>query len=237
MATATYAERAGNLPHDDSADSKLGVLGGTFDPVHLGHIASALATAQAFGLQKVLMLLSARPPHKAAGPVASVKDRLNMLELATADHARLEACPIEADRNGLSYTYDSLVEIKEAWPQSELFLILGVDAFKEMDSWYRTADVFGLANVIVTSRPGSPFYDDCPPPPVAEEDWGCYDPGIGCRVHKSGHVLLGHEIEGVKASASDIRSRVGRDLPIAPLTGPEVDRYIKEHGLYGDGGH
>ena len=212
---------------------RLGILGGTFDPVHRGHVASALDTASAFDLERIFLVLSARPPHKGETGGASITQRLEMLELAAAGSPRLEVSDMEARRPGPSFTYDTLVAFGETFPGNSLYLMLGIDAFEEMSTWHRAADIFELANVIVTSRPGFPFPDKGPVPFVAAHENACYDPGIGCYVHNSGHVLIGHTISGIAVSASEIRSRARAGQPLDELTGPAVARYIEEPRLYG----
>jgi nicotinate-nucleotide adenylyltransferase len=201
--------------------------------VHLGHLASARSTRRAFDLDRVLLVLSARPPHKRGLLPAPIADRMAMLELATAGEAGLEPSDLEVRRAGPSYTYDTLRELGAADPTAELHLIVGIDAYLEIDSWHRSRDLLVLANVVVTSRPGQSFPPGGPRPPVAASGSCCYDPTVGCYVHESGHVLIGHLIDGVDVSASEIRSRAREGLPIDHLTGPAVARYIRDRGLYG----
>lgn len=220
---------------------RLGVLGGTFDPVHLGHIASATEIAEAFSLTRVLLVLSSRPPHKPTGDAAPAADRWRMLGLAAAsaeaDHAGvvLEPCDIEMRRDGPSWTVDTLAEIAGRQNHAELFLILGADAYADIDTWSRPGEIPGLANIIVTTRPGWQGVHargSCPLPPVAARADARYDSNIGGYVHTSGHTIVGHRIRGIEVSSSEIRSRVRAELPIEHLTGVAVARYIHEHRLY-----
>jgi nicotinate-nucleotide adenylyltransferase len=208
------------------------MLGGTFDPVHLGHLGSAEDTARAFALDKVLLVLSARPPHKSGVAHASVEDRLVMLRLATADRALLAPSDIEVRRSGASYTVDSLRELQRTHPGSELFLIVGIDAWREVDTWSRPQDLLMLANVIVTTRPGAEFPSGGPIPPVAASPECCYDSSISSYRHRSGHRLAAHEITPVDASSTDIRRRVKQGLPFEHLVPPPVADYIRRNGLY-----
>jgi nicotinate-nucleotide adenylyltransferase len=225
------------------ADARIGILGGTFDPVHLGHLASAREVAAAHSLDRVLLVLSARPPHKSDGDAAAPdKDRWQMLRLALDEDrlahsgdALLEASDIELRRSGPSYTVDTLRELGALHPRAELFLVLGIDAYEEIDTWSRPGEILELASVIVTSRPGCDFAQGSVIPPVAARSSAGYDPSIGVYVHTSGHTLCGHRIGGIEVSATDIRRRVRTGLPIAHLTGDAVARYITEHGLYGSG--
>jgi len=211
---------------------RLGVLGGTFDPVHLGHLASAREVAAAFELERVLMVVSARPPHKGGSGAAPAADRLEMLRLAVAGDTLLDPCGIELRREGPSYTVDTLQELAATHADADLFLIVGIDAWREVDTWSRPEALAEFASVVVTSRPGCDEGPPAPLPPVAARDLARYDPRIGFHVHNSGHAYYGHRLRGIDASATDIRRRVRDGLPIDHLTGPAVARYIREHGLY-----
>ncbi len=203
--------------------------------MHLGHLVSARATAAAFELDRVLLVLSARPPHKAESAHASVDDRLRMLHLATRDDGLIEVCDIEVKRPGASYTYDTLVDIGRDLPTHELFLILGIDAYREIDSWHRPADILLLANLVVTTRAGHDTTLSHLEPPFAARQDTCYDPDIGCHVHTSGHRIVGYELNGPEISASEIRRRSRDHIPIKELAGSRVAAYIREHELYGAG--
>jgi nicotinate-nucleotide adenylyltransferase len=215
--------------------TRIGVLGGTFDPIHLGHIESAHEIAAAFSLDKVLVLLSARPPHKNPEEAAPAAQRWEMVRLAVAGDPLLEACDLELRREGPSYTVDTLRELRGLHPGSHLFLILGIDAYEEVDSWSRPGELPALASIVVTTRPGRDCPAGAPLPPVAARADACYDPRIGLYVHSSGHAIHGHRIRGVEVSATDIRRRARLGLPIAHLTGDAVARFILEHRLYGAG--
>jgi len=221
---------------------RIGVLGGTFDPVHLGHLASAREIAEAYDLERVLLVLAARPPHKRGDDAAPVDSRWQMLNLAVREAAAreaadgvLEPCDIEIQRDGPSWTVDTLRELGALHPGAELFLILGIDAYEEIDTWSRPGEILSLASIIVTTRPGREFPQGAPLVPVAARADARYDPAIGVTVHTSGHSLRGHRIRGIEVSATDIRRRVRSGLPFAHLTGDAVARFITEQRLYGAG--
>jgi nicotinate-nucleotide adenylyltransferase len=218
---------------------RVGVLGGTFDPVHLGHLASAREVAADLGLERVLLVLAATPPHKRAAGAAPAELRWQMLELAAREAGRdgaiLEPCDMEMRRSGPSYTVDTLRELAALDPSAEIFLIVGIDAWQDVDTWSRPGEILELASVVVTTRPGREFPQGGPIPPVAARPVSRYDPAIGVHFHSSGHTLRGHRIRGIEVSATDIRRRVRAGLPVDSLTGPAVARFIAEHRLYGDG--
>lgn len=213
------------------------MLGGTYDPVHLGHLACAREVADAFALERVLLVLAAHPPHKRAGEAAPAELRWQMLGLATKEACdpTLEACDIELRRSGPSWTVDTLRELHHRNAGADLFLIVGADAYQEIDSWSRPGEILELAHIIVTSRPGQGDPPDAPLPPVAARSNARYDPSIGVYVHTSGHTVRGHRICGIEVSATDIRGRVRAGLPVSHLTGEAVARFIERHRLYGAG--
>ena len=211
---------------------RIGILGGTFDPVHLGHLASAAQVAAAYDLATVLLMLSARPPHKPLQRPAPIEDRWEMLRLATRNRPLLQACDLEMRRPGLSYSVDTLREVARTYPGQEIFLIVGIDAYAEVDTWHRPDQLLGLTNVVVTTRPGHLLPPHGVEPPVAARGDCCYDPAIGGYRHKSGHRLLVHLLDGLTISSSEIRRRASAGQDVCELTGPEIADYIRTHRLY-----
>lgn len=221
---------------------RIGILGGTFDPVHRGHLACAREVAEAFSLDTVLLVLAPRPPHKQGHDAVAPELRWRMLCLAVeedaarhgaADPVTLQPCDVEFDREGPSWTIDTLRELARRHGDAQLFLILGIDAYEDIESWRCPGELLSLANLVVTTRPGRAFPQDALLPPVAARDDARYDSSIGAYVHTSGHFVIGHRIHGLEASATDIRRRARSGLPIADLTGDAVSRFIHHHGLYG----
>lgn len=214
------------------ASRRIGVLGGTFDPVHLGHLASATQVARAFDLTTVLLVLSARPPHKPTRQPAPVGDRWEMLRLATRSQALLHPSDIELRRPGPSYTVDTLLEVTRQHPGCEVFLIVGIDAYQEVNTWHRPERLLELANIIVTTRPGFPLPASGVAPPFAARGECCYDSSIGGHRHQSGHRLFVHTLDGLTISSSEIRQQAAAGVDVSDLTGREVAAYIRSHRLY-----
>ena len=156
-----------------------------------------------------------------------------MLELATGDNPLFEVCDLEIKRPGPSYTVDTLAEIGSENPGTDLFFIIGIDAYDEINTWSRPEQLLQLAHIIVTTRPGHEFPDGAPLPPIAGANACCYDPCIGCCVHESGHMLIGAEIRGIEVSASHVRKCLATGRPIDTMTGKAVASYIRSHRLYG----
>jgi nicotinate-nucleotide adenylyltransferase len=134
---------------------RLGMVGGTFDPIHRGHVAMAEAGADCAGLDRVLMVPARTPPHRSAAS-APAADRLQMCRIAVAGHPRLEVSDVELRRPGPSYTVDTLRDLRALWPAWELHLLLGWDAARDILSWREPAEVLRLAHLVVVSRPGLP---------------------------------------------------------------------------------
>jgi nicotinate-nucleotide adenylyltransferase len=133
---------------------RIGLFGGTFDPVHFGHLRSALEVKEACGLDQVLLIPGARPPHKGQGAVAAAGERLRMLELAVGSGSELTVSDVEIRRQGPSYTIDTVGHFRETLPGAEIALIMGLDAFLEIDTWKACRQILAQVRVIVMSRPG-----------------------------------------------------------------------------------
>jgi nicotinate-nucleotide adenylyltransferase len=133
---------------------RLGVLGGTFDPVHLGHLRAAQETLDLLGLDEMLFVPVAVPPHKPSGTIASFQARRHMLQLAIGNNPRFRVSDIERRMPGKSYTVRTLRQIHQENPGVELFFLVGGDAFFEIDTWYQFSEIFRLAAIVVLCRPG-----------------------------------------------------------------------------------
>lgn len=192
---------------------KLGIFGGTFDPVHRGHIAVATAAAERFGLDRVLLIPSGSPPHKQTPVGASYEDRYRLVELACRGDKRLEASRLEApdgDRER-HYSIETIERVRAGMaPGDELFFILGADAFAEITLWRRWREVMRLVEFIVVSRPG------------AEAGQAPAE----ARAHWLGDVQ-------VPVSSTEIRERLRNGEAVEDWLPPGVLAYIRERGLYG----
>lgn len=213
----------------------VGLLGGTFDPIHLGHTAAAAAAQRALALDEVRYLVSARPPHRADSPRASEYHRIEMIRRAvrdsTPDRDRLvEVSDLEIRRAGPSYTYDTLQTLHaEGLTAVQLVFITGSDAFAEIGTWYRYPDVLDQAHFAVIARPGTTLdalrarVPALAPRMIAADRFSAaVDPAI---------ILIDAETPDV--SSTDIRRRAGRGESLEGLVTPSVAEYIRRHGLYG----
>jgi nicotinate-nucleotide adenylyltransferase len=221
-----------------SADTRVGLLGGTFDPIHLGHLETATAARRALRLNRVYVLPSNVPPHRAQPPAVSSHHRFAMIALAVNGLEGFRANDIELSTSGPSYTAETLTRFSRSTglATSQLFFIAGADAFAEIETWYRYPDVLDLANFIVVSRPGFPV-----------EALRSRLPALADRMIEADSVKAGarsqqpeagsHSIFFVNAttpdvSSSDIRQRLIKRHPITGLVPAMVERHIEQHGLY-----
>lgn len=200
---------------------RLGVLGGTFDPVHNGHLFIAEEARSRFELEKVLFVLSARPPHKKE-KISEVSDRLNMLEMALYGNPHFELSRIEVERAGISYTVDTLRELQKIYGNDlKLFLIIGADELLNFKTWKLPEIILSLCDVIAATRPGfnSLRLLDSVPQVTAG--------GLPSK-----DKIFFMETLALEVSSTEIRERVRLGKPFRYLVPEEVWRFISEKGLY-----
>lgn len=208
----------------------LGVLGGTFDPIHNGHIAAADAAERALHLDRVVLVPSRVPPHR-RDPVGAGSDhRVAMAELAARERPGWSASRIEIDREGPSYTYDTLAELREQFPGTQIFFILGADAFAEIATWSRYPAVLDLANFVVVSRPGITLDSlrERAPSAFPSTSLGASSPEPSAKTR----VIL-VEATTPDVSSTEIRRRIRTGESLAGLVPDSVANYIQQHRLYG----
>jgi nicotinate-nucleotide adenylyltransferase len=215
-------------------DAPLGILGGTFDPIHCGHVELAREVRAALRLAAVRLIPAGDPPHRAA-PVATAAQRLAMVELAIEGIPDLEADSREIDRPGRSFTVDTLASLRDEAPARPLALIVGADAFAGFPEWHRWRELFLLAHVVVVMRPGSTLEAALSPALAAE--WAqrqSTDPA-SLQAQTAGAIFM-QPITPHDMSASAIRSQLARgSAGIAAVRGllpPAVLAYIDRNKLY-----
>ncbi|MEE9550445.1 MAG: nicotinate-nucleotide adenylyltransferase [Candidatus Binatia bacterium] len=212
---------------------KIGLFGGTFDPIHWGHLRSAEEVREAFSLDRVLFVPASNPPHKKIRPRTSARDRFEMVRLAISRNSGFSLSDVELLRRGKSYSIDTIRYFaRRESPKKSLYFILGLDAFREIDSWKDVQEIFPLCHLIVTSRPGSGDTLSLKNIPVAVRRGVCYDPRKKAFRHKSGTYFFFTRITDIAISASEIRNRVRGGKSIHYLVPQEVETYIKKKGLY-----
>jgi nicotinate-nucleotide adenylyltransferase len=211
---------------------RLGILGGTFNPPHLGHLAVARHARDELGLDLVVLMPAHIPPHKPVAEDPGPKHRLRMCRMLVADAGGLSTCAQEIERGGESYTVDTLQAIHAGHADVRLTFILGADTASALPAWREPAKLLELADLAVAARSGSAW------PQVLEMLAALKAaPGDGVRGH---HLATEGEAAGVRflhmplmeISSSMVRRCAARGEPIEDLVGPSVARYIAEHGLY-----
>ena len=215
--------------------ARVGILGGSFDPIHLGHLRSAEEVREALALERVYFLPANQPPHKPERRLAAGADRLAMVERAIADHPAFRLCALEIERGGTSYSVDTLEAFADIEPGADLHFVVGIDAFREIQTWKEVARLFELSSFVVTDRPPDVVERSIEHLPVAAREAFCYDPDTLSYRHRSGTRLRFLPITGIDISATAVRERVRRGQSIRYLVPPEVERYIRERKLYASG--
>jgi nicotinate-nucleotide adenylyltransferase len=222
-----------------TADTRVGLLGGTFDPIHLGHLETASAARRALQLECVYVLPSNVPPHRAQQPAASSHHRFAMTALAVNGIDGLRVSDLELSIPGPSYTAETLTRFSDATglAVSQIFFITGADAFAEIETWYRYPDVLDLANFIVVSRPGFPVDVLRHRVPGLERrmiDASATKTEASSqeRAASSQRIFLVNATTP-DVSSSDIRQRLFAHRSITGLVPATVERHIQQHGLYG----
>jgi nicotinate-nucleotide adenylyltransferase len=212
---------------------RIGLFGGTFDPIHWGHLRSAEEVREAFGLDRILFIPTAKPPHKRGQTKTSARDRLAMVRLALASNPYFGVSTVETNRRGVSYSIDTLRHFAERNRGNDTYyFILGLDAFREIGSWKDFREVFPLCNFIVTSRPGSRKTNLLSGVSIAGQKLFCYDSATKVYRHRSGTTLHFLQLTDFAVSASDIRARVRQKKSIRYLVPKTVEGYIDKRGLY-----
>jgi nicotinate-nucleotide adenylyltransferase len=212
-----------------SGGIRIGVLGGTLDPIHCGHLEAAAAARDALDLRRVLIVPSHVPPHRSVQPAASPFHRFAMAALAVNGITRLVASDDELRTPGPSYTANTLDRLHMlGWSALQLFFITGADAFAEIATWHRYPEVLGLANFVVISRPGHA---------LKELTWRLPDIAGRMKPASEAHSLREPSIFLLPAatpdvSSTNVRERVRRGESIHALVPPLVEAHIRQHGLY-----
>jgi nicotinate-nucleotide adenylyltransferase len=191
---------------------KIGVMGGTFDPIHHGHLVAASEVADRFGLDEVIFVPTGEPWQKTHRDVSPAEDRYLMTVVATASNPRFQVSRIEIDRGGPTYTVDTLTELHTAIPDAQLFFITGADALEQILSWRKVEELFRWAHFVGVTRPGYELDDD----------------------HLPEGVVTLVEVPAMAISSTDCRRRVAEGRPVWYLVPDGVVQYISKRGLYRD---
>ena len=218
--------------------SSVGLLGGTFNPIHNGHVAIARQAREVLALDRVVLIPTGDPPHKPHENLAAAKDRFEMVRLAIASDPSLSISDIEVRRSGKSYTIDTIRLLQQEYgPEARLFFLIGLDAFLEFPTWRDPATLLTLCSFVVLSRPGLSFQalSGLPfIPPIPQASLVELDAGRSLRldVPVGAQSLICLRLPPNSVSASDIRARIAQGVPTANLLPPVVESYILQHHIY-----
>lgn len=216
---------------------KIGIFGGTFNPIHYGHLRSAEESREALSLDKIVFVPCFLPPHKGQKNISPSEQRVEMLQMAISHKADFEVSRIELDRKGHSYSVETFRELRKVYSDDEsLYFIIGADSFVEISSWKDYEELFQLTNFIVVTRPGymQGFEGKSPSSllPVAIQSHFCYDSRKKILHHDSGQDIHFLETTGFDIASTQVRKYAAEGKSITYLLPPEVERYIEEKRLY-----
>ena len=204
----------------------IGILGGTFDPVHFGHVRPALDVIEQLGLDRVHLIPSARPPHREQ-PQASPEQRLTMLQLAVKNNPQFVVDDRELHREGASYTVDTLLSLREEYPDSSLYLMLGTDAFSYIQTWHRWDELLNLAHIVVMQRP-----DETLEMSPELNEWYQQHLALDNESNNIAGAIFPVKVTQLAISATEIRSKLSQGLSPQFLLPDAVIQLIGILGLY-----
>jgi len=219
---------------------RIGLFGGTYNPIHLGHLRTAVEVKEGFSLDEIYLIPCAIPPHKKSRPVAGAQERYEMARISTLNTPGFSASDVELKRSGPSYTIDTILHFKSVLPKdTELYFILGLDAFLEIDTWKSYMDLFSLIPSIILTRPYAGQID----PGLRQhkiEDFiksrisagYKYDSSQSGFVHLEMEPLFLFDVTPLEISSSAIRNLIKRGCSIQFLVPDDVIDFIKTKGLY-----
>ncbi len=219
---------------------RIGLFGGTFDPIHMGHLKAAAEVQEAFALDKIMFIPSALPPHKTIDGVTNAESRIEMTRLAVSDHPNFIVSNIELERPGISYTIDTVHYLKSTMgAETSFYFILGLDAFFEIETWKSYKVLFRVIPFIVMTRPFSEHQKDHSVENRMDlyikskisQDYR-YNALESCFMHDDNQTILIFKVSPMEISSTEIRNLIQKGMPFQSLVPEKVESYIKSKGLY-----
>lgn len=213
---------------------KVGLFGGTFDPVHMGHLRAAEEIRECFGLDEVYFIPSALPPHKQSSHVTPPEHRLEMLRLAIDSNAHFDICDYEIKRQSTSYTIETLRYLTQTHPERDYYFIVGHELFAEIESWREYHKLFSLSNFIVMTRPGFSNNESDELPLALKNDFSYANREENVRIYinnKDKTIAFTH-IRGFEISSTEVRHLAAAGKSIKYLVPEQVEDYIASNELY-----
>ncbi len=215
---------------------KTGLMGGSFDPVHTGHLRAAEEISKRLELDEVIFIPTLVSPHKSSQTMAAFSHRLNMLNFSVKDNPCFRVSDMELHREPPSYTIDTLKLLNKDIPQNRYYFIMGCELFAQIDTWKSFVELFNYASFVVFRRPGHyiPDYSSTPIPVALKNDfrYSYSDRGMDVFAHKSSNELFFVDITGIKVSSTEIRGLVRGGNSLGHLVPSYVEEYIAQNGLY-----
>ncbi|MGB9698170.1 MAG: nicotinate-nucleotide adenylyltransferase [Thermodesulfobacteriota bacterium] len=212
---------------------KIGLFGGTFNPIHFGHLRAAEEIYEIFALQKVIFIPAADPPHKKRENIIPASWRARMVKLAIADNPRFSLSLVELRRKGKSYSVETIAHFRRRFGQKvQLYFIVGRDAFLEINTWKDYPTLFQLCNFAIMARPGFKKNFSVDHLPVELKNSFCYDKKQRGFIHESGFGVFPREITGLDISSTIIREKIAQGQSIKYLLPAAVEDFIYRHKLY-----
>jgi len=219
---------------------RVGLFGGTFNPVHMGHIKASLDIKKKYSFDRVYIIPAAIPPHKKPVGIADASHRLEMTRIAFDTYPDFSVSDVELKRNGPSYTIDTVKQfMRDMGEQTELYFIIGIDAFLEIDTWESYRNIFDMLPIIVMTRPGKWHNSGMSDVEAVEKylireisDKYVLSSSEKCCVHKEKQSVFISEVTPFNISATEIRKCIKEGKEIGDFVPAEVNAYIKKKGLY-----
>lgn len=211
---------------------RIGLFGGTFNPIHFGHLRAAQEVLEYFALDKIIFIPSAVPPHKQTGNLADAEDRLEMIRLAIDNCSQFEVSDVELRRSGHSYTIDTVIYFRTLMPESRLYFIIGSDAFWEIDSWKSYKELFSLISFIVMARPGSDhkILEHYLKTEISEQYR--FSESQNACIHPEQQPVFGISGSLLDISSTQIRALIGQNRSVRFLFPESVENFIKHNRLF-----
>ena len=210
----------------------IGLLGGSFNPIHNAHLGIARAAREACRLERVIFIPAADPPHKSLEGDVSFDNRVSMVKLALADHPQYELSTIEGERKGKSYSIDTIRQFRQLYPSARLFFIIGADSYLEIGTWHRYSELLTLCDLVVAERPGRPILNgyEALPDAVRGEYTGVG--GSSSLLHRSGSIISFMTGVPMELSSTGIRRMIADGGDVSAFVPSTVAAYISQQRIY-----
>jgi len=236
------------VPERGTHAQRIGIIGGTFDPIHCGHLQIAREMRTRFALDQVIFMPAPSPPHKETRDISAYQHRYAMVSKGIRGEKNFSVSDLEAQRSGRSYTVDTLERLHAIYPKTAFYFLMGMDSFENLTSWKKYPRLFALSNIVVAQRPGLPECTRAQELPVALRGLFCYDAARSSFVYtgtdeentdsnastnrgECGRLYFLHETRA-DISSTEIRQRVRQHCSVADMVPEAVYEYIAQHKLY-----